>query len=186
MARATTVSDVRSILRRSLPDSVPAGNDPAERLEGPQDAEPSRVISASTLERTFEIMHTLQTASVLSRLLPGMPLILLGLPGVDGSAARLADMPEPLTIDSRPSTGSHSDHAGNMRASLADSFSASVPAAAEALLSELGVIERQDRAYYRNESHNEDASAAYQYRQRRKADILAEILELRKHMPNRL
>jgi hypothetical protein len=126
------------------------------------------------LDRARDVMHSLETATVLSRLFPGTPLVLLTLPETHESQAE----PLPMRSITTQRTGS-GDLAAIVRTVMVEEFP-SVPAAAEVLLGELGVIERQNRSYYLADRHSDDANAAYDYRQRRRGDILAELLELKR------
>src|SRR5258707_9994781 len=178
MSKPTLVSDVRSVLRRSLPEIDPRviEFDSAQYLDIQDDYSP--VPESPILRRAREVMNSLQAASALSRLFPGMPLLLVAFP------EDLREEPKqvaPLTLrDVTPRPERIADLAAIIRSSFVDEFEAGVPAAAEALLGELGVIERQDHAYYLDDSPNEDSIAAYNYRQCRRKDILAELLELKR------
>jgi hypothetical protein len=174
MDKPTLVADVRSFLRRSLPDTI-QGND-ALPLDSSQDNHETVQtglddIAMFGLNRTKDLTKMLQMASVLSRLLPGVHLVLMNTPTAD-------------LVDNNAATpilagGRHADRVVSVRAALAAAFP-NVPAAAEALLSELGVIERQDRLYYCNCDQDRDATTAWAYQQRRREDILDEISELKR------
>lgn len=179
MDKPTLVADVRSISQRSSPDEPTntatsygrSWNGRETSKFGLEDP------AALPLNRTKDVMNTLQTATALSRLLPGVPLILVNLPMTDGVDDKTSTAADPAV-----STASrHKDEQlAIVRADLAAAFPQNVPAAAEALLSELGVIDRQDRSYYATQDHDQDANTAYAYRQHRRDDILAEIIELKR------
>jgi hypothetical protein len=179
MSKPTLVTDVRSVLRRSLPE-------PNARVIDFDTARPFENVAPfpqlpdnSMVYRSREVMNSLQAATALSRLFPGTPLIVLAVPENPAKDLPMDVAPLPMReISTRPERSA--DLAAIIRSSFSDEFEDSVPAVAEALLGELGVIERQDRSYYVAENHDDDAMAAYNYRQRRRKDILSELLELKR------
>lgn len=174
MDKPTLVADVRSILRRSLPDAI-QGNDalPLDSSQDSYETFPMGLDDIATfgLNRTRDLMKMLQMASALSSVLPGVQLVLMNTPtvGLVGNNAATPIL----------ASGRQEDQVVSIRAALAAAFP-TVPAAVEALLSELGVIERQDRLYYCSRDHDGDATTAWAYRQRRREDILDEISELKR------
>jgi hypothetical protein len=187
MLKPTLVSDVRSVLRRSLPASDPRVIEfrSTPDIDDPDGYPP--LPEGSIINRARDVMNSLQAATALSRLFPGTPLVLLAFPEGRFPEHHIEGLPEDVTplpmreVSARPERVA--DLATIIRSSLVEEFESGVPAAAEALLGELGVVERQDRAYFMAESHDDDSIAAYNYRQRRRKDILAELLEL-KHDAN--
>jgi hypothetical protein len=183
MSKQSYIADVRSILSRSL-DLQPLGeicDRPGREFESNEIRFPSR-IEPSVVDRAREVMRSLETATVLSRLFPGAPLVLIAVPEPESQPKPEA---EPLPMRCITTGRTHSgDLASIIRTAMVEEFPANVPAAAESLLGELGVIERQDRGYYLADQHSDDAVAAYNYRQRRRTDILAELLELKRDATN--
>jgi hypothetical protein len=189
MPKPTVISDVRSVLRRSLPESdtrviefnaARTYNTYNNVTEFPQLPEETIV------GRVRQVMNSLQAATALSHLFPGTPLLVLAVPQdrfeestqpLEGTYNDVAPLPM-REINTRNEAAP--ELTALIRASFVDEFREGVPAVAESLLGELGVIERQDRGYYLADNHDDDSAAAYNYRQRRRKDILAELLEMKR------
>jgi hypothetical protein len=182
MSKPSLIADVRSILRRSLPETdeqvyVALGEAPRQVGEGNEIPFPVHP-NSTVLNHAHDVMQSLRAATVLGHLFPGVPLVLV-------AVSEPTNQPQPTTeplpmrtiITRRVRSG---DLAAIIRDAMVEEFPANVPAQAEALLAELGAIERQDRGYHFTDEHTDDAIAAYNYRQRRRGDILAELLELKR------
>jgi len=120
--------------------------------------------NAIVLSGTREVMQALEAASVLSRTLRSSSEFL-----------------EPVVSEEQPSEAERATSRAELVAgkkTMANSCLEDMPSALEKLVSELGLIEHQNQAYYRNHERSRDAMTAYGFRQRRRENILAEIVEL--------
>jgi len=184
MSKPYLIADVRSILRRSLPETGPQSpeldcavlDEPISMIPFPLSPEPN------TLDRARQVMQTLEAASVVERLFPGARLVLLSVP--EPVQPRWTEKSEPLPMREfrtrEPKEDRPADLAAIVRTAMVEDLNEDLPSAAESLLAELGMIERQNRSYYQADSRSDDATAAFNYRQRRRSDILAELLELKR------
>ena len=185
MFKPFLIADVRSILRRSLPEfgslqssdldfTVPEefGN------QIPLPGSPEFAVS----DRAHQVMQTLEAATEVARLFPGARLVLLTIPKSTRppGSGMAQPLPFPVIKTRELRRESSADLAAIVRTAMVEDLSEDLPPAAESLLAELGVIERQNRSYFLADSRTGDATAAFNYRQRRRSDILAELLELKR------
>jgi hypothetical protein len=179
MAKPTLISDVRSVLHRSLPESPVhgAGFQPAPSSRNL--AESSQLPETSPIHRVHQVMQSLQPATAPRHLFPGTSLVLAAQQAQfePEKTAKGRSLQEELVIRRDVFSG---DLASIIRLAFLDECNGSIPFVAETLLEELKVIERRDRSYYVAESHDEDAVAAYCHRQKRRKDILARLLKLKR------
>lgn len=92
-----------------------------------------------------------------------------------------------ITVDKRSRLLSYESHyvakepelARTVRAAVVHVLPRSGQAQAEPLLSKLTLVESQDQKFYDSEEPDAISVAAHNYRQRRRQDILAELIELK-------